>query len=126
MVLSYDTGFNRDYDKNPYPNYESTTSVFFQVSDRNSLFHPKETVLGVEIDGKFKAYPFSELKKSKGGVVNDTFQGKTLRIVYDAEHKSTEIFDDSGKSVPSITNFWFAWYAFHPDTEVYQQSSKKE
>ncbi len=29
-VLSYDTGFNRDYDKNPYPNYESSTSVFFR------------------------------------------------------------------------------------------------
>ncbi len=126
LVLSYDTGFNRDYDRNPYPNYESSTSVFFPVSHRNPLFHPKENVLGVEIDGKFKAYPFSELKKSKGGVVNETFQGQTLRIVYDAKHKSAEVFDDSGKPVPAITNFWFAWYAFHPDTEVYQRSPKKK
>lgn len=126
LVLSYDTGFIRDYDKNPYPNYESSTSVFFPVSDRNPLFHPKENVLGVEIDGKYKAYPFSELEKSKAGVVNDTFQGQALRIVYDAKHKSAEVFDDSGKPVPAITNFWFAWYAFHPDTEVYQRSSKKE
>ncbi len=120
-VLSYDTGFNRDYDKNPYPNYESSTSVFFPVSDRNPLFHPKEYVLGVKINGKFKAYPFSELEKSKVGVVNETFQGQILRIVYDAKHKSAEVFDDAGKPVPAITNFWFAWYAFHPDTEVYQR-----
>ncbi len=126
LVLSYDTGYNRDYDKNPYPNYESSTSVFFPLSDRNPLFHPKEYVLGIEINGKFKAYPFSELEKSKGGVVHETFQGQTLKIAYDAKHKSAEIFDGSGKSFPSVTNFWFAWYAFHPDTEVYQRSPKKK
>ena len=125
LVLSYETGFDRDYDINPYPNYESSISVFFPVSDRNALFHPKEYVLGIEINGKFKAYPFSELGKSKSGVVHETFQGQSLKIVYDAKHKSTEIFDGSGKPVPSITNFWFAWYAFHPDTEVYQRSPKK-
>ena len=125
LVLSFDTGFDRDYDKNPYPNYESSTSVYFPVSDRNALFHPKEYVLGIEINGKYKAYPFSELEKSKGGIVHETFQGQTIKIVYDAKHKSAEIFDDGGKPLPSIANFWFAWYAFHPDTEVYQRSPKK-
>lgn len=126
LVLSYDTGYNRDYDKNPYPNYESSTSVFFPVSDQNPLFHPKEYILGIEINGKFKAYPFSELEKSKNGVVHETFQGQALEIVYDAKHKSAEIFDSSGKPVPSITNYWFAWYAFHPATAVYQGSPKKK
>lgn len=81
LVLSNDTGFKRDYDKNPYPNYESSTSVFFPVSDQSLLFHPKEYVIGIEIEGKFKAYPFAELEKSMDGVVNEIFQGKTLRIV---------------------------------------------
>lgn len=125
LVLSYETGFNRDYDKNPYPDYENSTSIFFPVSDRNSLFHPKEYVVGIEINGKFKAYPFSELEKSNG-VVHETFQGKALKIVYDAEHKSAEIFNDSEKPIPSIINFWFAWYTFHPETEIYQKPPEKK
>lgn len=125
-VLSFDTGFNRNYDSNPYPNYDSSKSVYFPVRDQSPLFHPKELVVGIEIEGKFKAYPFSELKKSKYGIVNDTFQNKKLQVLYDNVHNSTEVFDAFNRPIPAITNFWFAWYAFHPETEVYQKAQGKE
>ena len=123
MVLSFDTGYVRDYNRNPYPNYDSSSAVLFPISDSNALFHPKEKVLGLELNGKFKAYPFSELKKADESVIYDMFQGQSLKIVFDSEHRSGEILDKTGKPVPSITNFWFAWYTFHPDTEVYKWSS---
>ncbi|THJ24941.1 MAG: hypothetical protein CAF45_003730 [Nitrospira sp. CG24E] len=28
--------------------------------------------------------------------------------------------DTEGKLLPSIMAFWFAWYAFHPKTEIFK------
>lgn len=119
LVLSEDTGFNRDYNQDPYPGYDRSSDIYFSVSDRDDRYHPKETVIGIEINGEFKAYPFSELEKSGKREIRDEFQGKDLRIVYDAEAKSAEVLDENGNSIPAVTNFWFAWFAFHPDTEVF-------
>jgi uncharacterized protein (DUF983 family) len=120
LVLSEDTGFIRDYSRNPYPGYEDSPALYFSVSDQDARFHPKETVIGVEINGKFKAYAFSELEKLKGKELKDSFEGKDLIIKYKPSSKSAEIFDNEANPIPAVTNFWFAWFAFHPDTEVYK------
>ncbi len=120
LVLSEETGFKRDYSRNPYPGYEESPGLYFSVSDQDARFHPKETVIGLEINGKFKAYAFSELEKLKGKELKDSFQGKDLIIKYKPSSKSAEIFDTEANPIPAVTNFWFAWFAFHPDTEVYQ------
>ena len=36
------------------------------------------------------------------------------------EGADSVIKDMSGKILPSINTFWFAWYAFHPDTEIFK------
>jgi hypothetical protein len=28
--------------------------------------------------------------------------------------------DADGRQIPAVTAFWFAWYAFHPDTEIFR------
>ncbi|MBZ9731525.1 DUF3179 domain-containing protein [Salegentibacter sp. JZCK2] len=122
LVLSEDTGFNRNYSRNPYPNYEESSQLYFPVNNINDLFPPKEMVIGLEINGRTKAYPFSELKKLKGKILEDTFAGQTLKIKYNTQAKSAEIMDAQDNHLPAITNFWFAWYAFNPDTEVYQHT----
>lgn len=33
---------------------------------------------------------------------------------------SARAFDDEGRPLAGINGFWFAWYAFHPDTEVFK------
>lgn len=119
LVLSEDTGFKRDYSLDPYPGYDRSSELYFSVNDSDDRYHPKETVVGIEINGKSKAYPFSELEKSDKKEISDNFQGKNLRIMYDADAKSAEILDGKGNPIPAVTNFWFAWFAFHPDTEVY-------
>ena len=120
LVLSEDTGFNRNYSQNPYPGYDKSSAIYFSVSDMDDRYHPKEMIIGLDINGKAKAYPFSELKKLKGKVLEDQFAGKKLKIKYDPKADSAEIFDDRGKPIPAVTNFWFAWFAFNPETEVYQ------
>lgn len=119
QVLSDETGFRRNYNRDPYAGYEEQNQIMFPVSNSDDRYHKKELVLGLEIDGKYKAYPFSELKKTNGSI-RDTFAGQKLIINYSEMHDSATISSISGKEVPAITLYWFAWVAFHPDTEVFQ------
>ncbi|MBZ9731688.1 DUF3179 domain-containing protein [Salegentibacter sp. JZCK2] len=103
-------------------NYENSPQLYFPVNNINDLLPPKETVIGIELNGRTKAYPFSELKKLKGKVLEDTFAGQKVKINYSSKAESAEIINEQGDLLPAITNFWFAWYAFNPDTEVYQHT----
>ncbi len=117
-VLSRQTGYSRDYDRDPYAGYETSDGIFFPVKHIDRRYHPKERVVGVEIDGHYKVYPFAELSKARGEVI-DKVATKRLRIVFDADNQSATILSDQGKPFPSLTGFWFAWMAFHPESEVY-------
>ncbi len=120
LVLSEQTGHIRDYSRDPYPKYQDASTLFFPVSAQNDEFHPKEMVIGIYINGVSKAYPFSELEKADKRSIGDTINGERIEIRYDAESKSAEILNAEGVLLPAITNFWFAWYAFNPDTAVFR------
>ena len=119
LLLSRNTGFDRDYDRDPYDGYEDSEGVWFPVKHRDPRYHPKERVLGLELNGRFKAYPLSELGRSKGKL-KDRFAGVELLIDYSPQSHSARIFDPAGSQLPAINAYWFAWYAFHPETEVYR------
>ncbi len=118
LALSPDTGYARDYSRNPYQEYLHSRSIWFPVGHTSKRYHPKEQVMGVEIDGRFKAYPFVELGKTSG-MFDDRFAGQDLRIVFDKEHRNASVADANGRELPSVVTFWFAWYAFHPQTDVF-------
>ncbi|MDX1666504.1 MAG: DUF3179 domain-containing protein [Saprospiraceae bacterium] len=120
LVLTPDTGHQRNYDLEPYANYVSSSQLMFPVAHSNSDLPPKELVIGLEIGEKAKAYPFSRLKAS-AGIVWDTFMGERLRIQYNKEAESAIITDAEGEELPAVTLFWFAWYAFHPETAIYDE-----
>lgn len=123
QVLSTDTGYFRDYSRDPYEGYISSHRIWFPVGRRDERYGSKEWVLGVVINGSAKAYPFTELAK-RLGEFTDTLNGRALRIHFDSQSQTAFITDDQGKPIPSVTGFWFAWYAFHPDTEVYKSSHR--
>ncbi|MFQ5487208.1 MAG: DUF3179 domain-containing protein [Gammaproteobacteria bacterium] len=118
LVLSRDTGYARDYDRDPYAGYVNSRGVFFPVRHKDPRFHPKERVLGLEIAGQAKAWPFSELARSRG-VITDRLGAQPLRIRFDAENQTAFAEDEAGNALPATVLFWFAWYAFHPDTELF-------
>lgn len=91
----------------------------FPVRFRSEGYHPKEQVLGLVLDGEAKAYPFVELTKTSG-IVKDELAGQSIQVRYNPTHQSAEVFDANGYALPGVTLFWFAWYAFHPETEVYR------
>lgn len=119
-VLSTDTGFTRDYARDPYAGYDSVQRLMFDVQHRDDRFPAKEWVLGVRLDGQAKAYPFSVLERALGasGELRDSVAGRTLRIRYDRSHGTAEAYDEQGRLLPATMAFWFAWVAFHPRTEV--------
>lgn len=123
LVLSEKTGYSRDYRRNPYSGYEKSRSLYFQVSNKApSTYHPKERVLGLQVGDQFKAYPFSEIDKANKALISDEFAGEKLNIHWDRENQQASISHPSGKQIAAIEGFWFAWFAFHPETEVFSIS----
>ena len=118
-VLSTDTGFRRDYARSPYGSYETERGLYFPVANTSRRYHPKERVLGVEVDGRYKAYPFAELSKTDGEV-QDRIGGQPVTVRFDRLNESARAFDAQGNQLPAMTGFWFAWYTFHPSTAVFR------
>jgi len=118
-VLSMDTGFRRDYRRSPYAGYERNEKLYFPMRRAvDPRYHPKERVIGLSINGASKVYPFAELSRTDGEL-RDRFAGQDLRIRFDAENRTGRVFDASGTELPSTIGYWFAWQAFHPESEVY-------
>jgi hypothetical protein len=123
LVMTTDTGHDRNYSRDPYVGYDRERKVWFPVRARDDRYHAKEPVLGLEHDGRFRAYPFSELPRS-GGSIEDTFEGQRITVHYDPHNRTARAEDKHGVPLAGITAYWFAWYAFHPDTTVYTAGDK--
>ena len=95
-----------------------TRSFFFKKQSYHfqqllaEIYHPKEVVLGLEIKGKYKAYPFVELSKNGKEKFQDSFQNQKFTIHWDEKNRSAFIRDSKNKEIPSIQAFWFAWFTF--------------
>jgi len=119
-VLSLDTGFSRDYERNPYTGYATSRELYFPLSASSRRFHPKEQVLGLEINGQVKAYPFTELAEARSSEISDSLGSTPVTVRFDAETRSAVAFDEHGNELLGVTSFWFAWYAFNPETAVFE------
>lgn len=124
LVLSRDTGFRRNYNRSPYLDYARSGQLMFPVAERNKMFRNKEMVLGVRFDDASKAYPFKELRKHGHARFEDTFAGRTLTIEWLQDDKTARVLDENGEQLPSVLAYWFAWYAFHPDTLIFKANAK--
>ena len=118
VVLSTDTGYKRSYDLDPYAGYDRTNRLFTPVSHDNHQYMRKALTLGLEINGQFKAYPFKELRKSPQEF-KDQFASLEITIQFDGKNKTARALDNKGEEIPTVISYWFAWYTFHPETEIY-------
>lgn len=126
LVLSRNTGNARDYNRNPYSGYDESPLLFFPVEFMSRAYHPKERVIGIELDGVAKAYPFAELAKlGDTGVLEDQLGSVPVMIQYDAEQRDGKVLLGD-KELVSTNLFWFAWFAFHPQTEVFTVEEDKQ
>jgi hypothetical protein len=106
-----------DYRFSPFERYLVENSVRYPVKARDERFHAKELVLGVVVDGKARAYLGSVLTR-EGGWAEDVVQGRKIQIDYSTE---LSVFRWEAPDDVEVTEaYWFAWKAFHPDTQVWK------
>ena len=106
-----------DYRYSPFSAHWVTNEIPFPVAARDERFHAKELVLGVVVEGKARAYLGSRLTAA-GGSVRDDFAGRSVTIRYDGE--AGVLTWDAPADVLGLESYWYAWKAFHPDTEVWE------
>ena len=123
LVLSDETGYRRDYDRDPYQGYEASERLMFGVKAKSRKYHPKERVIGIKLGNFYKAYPFSELDNVESPV-KDILGHTSLQIFYDRKSRTAVIRDEKNQLLPTVVGFWFAWYTFHPETLVYSEQPK--
>ena len=117
LVLSRETGFNHNYDQYPYGTYEENDELLFGLKQTNKSLHPKAIVYGLEINGFSKAYTADIFEQQSQ--IKDII-GSTQIILEKQDNGEIVVtnLSNSEKVVPTRL-FWFAWAAFHPDTELY-------
>jgi hypothetical protein len=106
-----------DYRFSPFEKYVVEDGARFPVKAHDERFHAKELVLGVVADGKARAYLGSLLTR-EGGWVEDVFRGRKIQIDYSSD---LSVFRWEAPDDVEVTEaYWFAWKAFHPDTDVWK------
>jgi hypothetical protein len=116
-VLSRDTGFSRPYGRDPYGSYYVDSRLMFPVENSDQRVHPKTVIFGIEVNGVYKAYKEEDLLEH--GTIEDTVAGTKIRITRDEAGIVTVTDLSSQREIVKERDFWFAWYAFHPDTLLY-------
>lgn len=60
LIMSEDTGYNREYSNYPYGDYKTSALVAYPVLYDDGRLPKKQRVFSVIVDGKAKAYQFSD------------------------------------------------------------------
>ncbi len=118
-VLSRNTGYDRNYNRDPYSGYDKNNQVYFPVSNEDDTYHRKALVMGVVQDDFKKAYPFPELKEHKVSF-KDQLNDQMVTVYYDAKNNTGKIITEEGEEVPTVITYWFAWSAFYPDSKIFK------
>ncbi|MEX2245158.1 MAG: DUF3179 domain-containing protein [Dehalococcoidia bacterium] len=79
-VLSRETGFSRDYGRNPYVGYDSNNRPFLFSGEVDGQLDAVDRVVAVEIGGESVGYAFSRLEDHP--VVNDVVGGSPVAVFF--------------------------------------------
>ncbi len=90
LVMSSDTGFDRDYGTDPYLGYEESEKIWYKIRNEDTRLFPKDIVYGVAFAGEAKAYVKSNV--TSVGFVNDQVGKQKLVAIYDKYLDTVKIF----------------------------------
>ncbi len=119
LVLSTDTGHQRNYSGGAYGNYFSSPRLMFPVEPLDNRLPPKTPVLGITSGTTHRAYSLASFENTPGGTFGDQLDGRQLTLSYSPEHRSLRI-TSADEGLEWTYSFWFAWSAFYPETDIYQ------
>jgi len=146
-VLSTNTGYMRNYQRDPYGQYNPPTGYYavgsgrmFPVLNESRGFPDKHTILGFRTSDLAVAVDMDYLRNRK--IIRHRHDENNFLVVYDPELDTGWVYRDdqaididhdrisftsSGPQVSAISQLtpvnafkamWFAWVAYYPDTVV--------
>ena len=116
LVLSEDTGFALDYSRVAYGDYRSSNRLMFPVSRNNDVIPPKTVVYGFQVGDQAIAFTESLLQESQNVAYENTGGHFDITLAKDGGVSMTS--RDANEVFHPVRLFWFAWYTFHPDTDL--------
>jgi hypothetical protein len=122
LVLSFDTGYRRNYDRDPYESYRrnrGTWSGFLSSFIGHRLSEGDVAlVAGIELGGKSRGYRLTDLRE-KGSIV-DRLGSEEIRVSFDPATDSVSVTSLTGEKIPHVLIYWFVWKETHPEADLYQ------
>jgi len=123
VVLSMETGYNRDYSKDPYADYYQSRSGLFGVFRGLFAGHEgKEQVVGIILNGKPKAYSLESVRQQ--GETSDQHAGERIILRYDKITGTLTVSREQGETVPYISTYWFVWKQIYPKTQRHKENQE--
>lgn len=120
-VLSMDTGYSRDYSRDPYADYYASRKGFFSFFKPGPGEEEKALVAGITLNGKARAYPLELLRQKK--VLTDTLADTALTVTYAPESDQVRIRAAEGEEIMPLILYWFVWKGMYPESDIYEANN---
>ena len=111
-IMSTDTGYRRDYERNPYAGYETNNQFVFEPSDIDTTFNPKSIMVVFRVDDSIATVSWDTIRseRTKETVINDR------NILLQVDEKNELFIEDTGGiEYPFYFEMWFSVAAQHDD-----------
>jgi hypothetical protein len=118
IVMTTDTGYNRDYTLYPYGSYDFEEQLLFPTSVDDMRYSAKEIFYIVPVKDKSVALRIGELEN---GVTTTGPEG--LNALKNSSGEIS-ITDNNGQDLPGYYEMWFSWAIHHQDDGTVWDSSK--
>ncbi len=118
-VLSRDTGFVRDYTRDPYQSYKTGSFVWYPTSTTSTLLPMKTLVYIVTIGDARKLYVADDVKQLEH--IDDTVGDVAFRLSYDKSTDRVYTESDSDRTIWLDKGYWFAFISTFPTIEIYHE-----
>jgi hypothetical protein len=117
-VLSPETGYTRNYSRDPYEDYYKKKKGFFSFFKPGPGEEEKRLIAGVILKGISKAYPLDILRKKK--MIKDRLGAHDIKLTFNPETDVLTIHDQDGNEIPYMVSYWFVWKGIHPTTKMFK------
>ena len=115
QILLPPENYKARYKKFNYQKYTQSDKLMFPVSLSDARLAAKQYVYGIEIDGTYIAFEENTLISQTPMV--ESYGSRILKVSYE-NGEVTAIDKKTGDRFEALRLYWFAWYAFHPTTEL--------
>ncbi|MDP3209414.1 MAG: DUF3179 domain-containing (seleno)protein, partial [Rhodoglobus sp.] len=105
VIQSDDTGFERDYSRNPYAGYDQSGDFYFRPSDVDERYPAKEIFVAFTVNDTKVAAPWLALEN--GRRYETDVDGE--RITLSKTDGELAIIGPDGAEIPFYFEMWFSW-----------------